>query len=220
MLQRVHTSHVLMLCCLCSILLVGGCGDKPAAGPVTMDAAETERWEIALVEWRIEKNENFMVPERSPLPAPMIERFEGLDYYFPEASLRYRVELEQATAADTLTLTMGQGQNVPYVVRGKVRFRHGDADCELAVLGAVGADEGHLWVPFYDKTNGETTYPGGRYVDLELADDGTVEVDFNRAYNPYCAYDAERWNCTLPPAQNTLPIRVDAGEKLMAGAHH
>jgi len=201
-------------------LLVAGCGQDHAPGPLAMDVAETERWEIALVEWRIEKNERFMDPAASPLPVAMLADFEGLDYYFPEAGLRYRLPLEPSAAADTVRLAKRTGDAVAYAVRGKLRFRHADRDCERTVLGPAGPDAGGLWLPFYDKTNGETTYPGGRYLDLELAADGTVEVDFNKAYNPLCAYDSERWNCALPPAENTLPVRVEAGEKLLAAVAH
>jgi uncharacterized protein (DUF1684 family) len=216
MLQRAILGSVLLV--LAAVMI--GCGEEPAPGPLAMDAAETERWEIALVEWRIEKNESFMQAVDSPLPERLREGFEGLDYYFPEASLRFRVPLERAAAADTVHLDKARGDSVPYVVRGAVRFRAGGQDCELTVYGSSDPDADDLWLPFFDKTNGETTYPGGRYLDLELAADGTVEVDFNKAYNPLCAYDAERWNCTLPPASNTLPIRVEAGEKLLTGAGH
>ncbi|HOX24821.1 MAG TPA: DUF1684 domain-containing protein [Candidatus Krumholzibacteria bacterium] len=201
-----------------SILLFGGCERAHAPGPLAMDAAETERWEIALVEWRIEKNERFMDAAQSPLPAAMVDGFEGLDYYFPVAELRYRLTLEQPASADTVRLARRKGGQDAYIPRGTVRFRHAGRDCLLTVFGLAGQPEGDLWLPFYDKTNGETTYPGGRYLDLELAADGTLEVDFNKAYNPLCAYDPERWNCTLPPAENTLPMRVEAGEKLLSGA--
>ena len=184
-----------------------------------MDAAELERWEIALVEWRIEKNEGFMQSAQSPLPENLRTGFEGLDYYFPEASFRYQVPLEEAAQAETVKLAMRKGDESAYVVRGTVRFRHGDHDLALTVYGPEG-DPDALWLPFYDKTNGETTYGGGRYLDLELQADGTVELDFNKAYNPFCAYDAEKWNCTLPPAENTLPLRVEAGEKLLSAAGH
>ena len=201
-------------------LAMFGCGGDQAPGPVTMDGAEMERWEIALVEWRIEKNEEFMQTEDSPLPASMREGFEGLDYYFPEASFRYQVPLEETKARETVQLTKRKGDVADYVVRGKVRFRHAGVDCELTVYGPTEAAEDYLWLPFYDQTNNETTYPGGRYLDLELAADGTVEIDFNKAYNPLCAYDSERWNCTLPPAANKLPLPVEAGEKLLSGATH
>ncbi len=217
-----HRLDLVPLCLAIALLpLLVACAEEPAPGPVAMDAAETEAWEIDLVEWRIEKNEVFMDPVRSPLPDSLQQGFEGLDYYFPEATWRYRLPLHPAAAGDTLALDLRKGGTVPYVVRGVVRFRHGDRDHELAVLGPAQGPESQLWLPFSDPTNGETTFPGGRYLDLELADDGMIEVDFNRAYNPYCAYDAERWNCTLPPARNTLDVRVEAGEKLLtsSGAH-
>ncbi len=203
---------------LLTAALLGGCGEDPAPGPVTMDGAETEAWEIDLVEWRIEKNEVFMDPVRTPLPDSLQVGFEGLDYYFPEASWRYRVPLRAAAPDDTLHLELGDGGQVPYVIRGTVRFRHAGEDLELAVLGPAQGPEDQLWLPFHDPTNGETTYPGGRYLDLELESDGTVELDFNKAYNPYCAYDPERWNCTLPPPRNTLTVPVEAGEKLLTDA--
>ncbi len=120
--------------------------------------------------------------------------------------------LVRAAAADTVLLDKAKGDEVPYIVRGTVTFRHGDADHTLTVYGpADGTD--HLWLPFFDASNKTETYPGGRYLDLTRADDGTVDLDFNYAYNPYCDYDHARWNCTLPPPVNTLPFAVTAGEK-------
>ncbi len=209
----------LITACLLAAAFIG-CGDDPAPGPVAMDAVELERWEIALVEWRIEKNEDFMLPESTPLPAALLEGFEGLDYYFPVREFRYRVSLERAARPDTVVLAKRKGDEASYVVVGQVRFNHDGQDHGLTVYGPAGPGPEYLFLPFYDLTNGETTYPGGRYVDLELADDGTVELDFNKAYNPLCAYGGEQWNCTLPPAENRLPIRVEAGEKLLTAAGH
>jgi uncharacterized protein (DUF1684 family) len=214
MQQRVLSMMVLVM------LILAGCSSEPAPGPMAMDAAETERWEIALVEWRIEKNEAFMDPAQSPLPAAVREGFEGLDYYFPEDTFRYRLTLAETTDDATVSLSKAKGEDVTYAVRGTLRFRHGGQDCELTVFGPTDPGQDYLFLPFYDRTNGETTYSGGRYLDLELAADGTVEVDFNKAYNPLCAYGDPRWNCTLPPASNTLPILVEAGEKLLAGTGH
>lgn len=199
------------------ILIWSGCSEQELPGPLVMDAQETEDWEIALVEWRIEKNELFMDPQQTPLPESMLEGFEGLDYYFPEAGFRYVLPLLPATANDTVELTMRDGEPMRYAVRGTVRFQHDGQACELTVFGPLEGDPAALWLPFYDRTNGDSTYPGGRYLDLELAADGTVELDFNKAYNPLCAYDPERWNCALPPADNTLPLMVEAGEKLLVG---
>jgi uncharacterized protein (DUF1684 family) len=200
---------------LAVILALAGCGgEEPAPGPVTLDAAEQEAWEIALVEMRIEKNERFMDPEQSPLPASLREGFEGLNYYYPAPDLHYRVPFVAASAPDTVTLAKHKGREVPYVKRGTVTFRHDDANHTLAVFGpaSAGADD-YLWLPFYDATNADETYPGGRYLDLELAEDGTVDLDFNYAYNPLCDYNPEHFDCTLPPQENTLPFRVEAGEQ-------
>ena len=80
-----------------------------------MDAAEQERWEIALVEMRIEKNERFMDPEQTPLPAQTLAGFEGLDYYFPHPGLRYRLALTPAASVDTVRLERRTGGTVAVV---------------------------------------------------------------------------------------------------------
>jgi len=195
------------------ILAAGACSRRSEApGPLVMSPAEHEKWEIALVEMRIEKNETFAESATTPLAADRLTGFEGLNYYFPAPEFRYRVPLERDAVADTVRLEKAKGNEVPYVVVGTVTFRHGEEDFTLTVYTSVG-DTTHLWLPFYDATNQTETYPGGRYLDLTLAADGTVDLDFNYAYNPYCDYDHARWNCTLPPPGNTLPFPVTAGEK-------
>jgi uncharacterized protein (DUF1684 family) len=71
-----------------------------------------------------------------------------------------------------------------------------------------------LFLPFQDDTNGESTYGGGRYIDLKVGDieDGKLTIDFNKAYNPYCAY-GDGWNCPIPPVENILEVEIAAGEK-------
>lgn len=199
------------------LLALAGCGrERPeAGGPIAMTEGEQEAWEIALVEARIQKNEQFLGDRESPLPASQHAGFEGLDYYYPNAGLRFMLTLQHAERPDTVQLAKAKGQQVPYVRRGTIEFRHEGRKHRLAVFGPAdgSATPDYLWLPFYDRTNEDETYEGGRYLDLTLGPDGTVEVDFNRAYNPLCAYDHERFNCTLPPAENKLTFRVEAGEK-------
>jgi uncharacterized protein (DUF1684 family) len=202
------------------LLAIAACTrrQEPAPGPVVMDAAEQEHWEIALVEMRIEKNETFMDPEQSPLPNAVRTGFEGLDYYYPHPGLRYHLPFERSAAVDTVLLERRQGGTVAYLEVGSVTFRYEHRNYTLAVFAPPEPDgEGALWLPFYDETNVDETYPGGRYLDLEPGSDGTVEVDFNYAYNPLCAYDPERYQCVLPPQQNRLTFRVEAGEKRFGG---
>jgi uncharacterized protein (DUF1684 family) len=70
-----------------------------------------------------------------------------------------------------------------------------------------------LFVPFGDLTSGTETYQGGRYLDLDRTASGVYDLDFNRAYNPFCVFDA-RYECPLPPRENRLKLPIRAGEKL------
>lgn len=197
------------------LCLVAGCGggDK-APGPVVMDEAEQEQWEIALVEMRIEKNEALMDSTRTSLPLADLVSFEGLNYYYPEPSLRFRVPFEAESSADTVILEKKKGQLVPYLRKGRVSFTADGKTHSLSVFGPTDPAQGdYLWLPFYDATNESETYPGGRYLDLKVEADDMVELDFNYAYNPLCDYNPTKYNCTLPPQENNLPFAVRAGEK-------
>ena len=108
---------------------------------------------------------------------------------------------------------------------GRVSFRLNGADVSLTVyqneqLMKDTAYENYLFVPFTDLTSGEESYGGGRYLDLEMNSikSDFILIDFNKAYNPYCAY-ASGYNCPIPPRENDLPIAIRAGEKNYAGKH-
>ncbi len=179
-----------------------------------MDEEEQERWEISLVEMRIEKNEAFMDSTTTSLPLEDLATFEGLNYYYPEPSLRFHVPVKIEAKPDTVILEKRKGQKIPYLRKGTVSFRAEGKKHSLSVFGPANPEQGdYLWLPFSDATNGEETYPGGRYLDLELTPDNTVELDFNYAYNPLCDYNPTKYNCTLPPPENSLPFSVRAGEK-------
>jgi uncharacterized protein len=79
---------------------------------------------------------------------------------------------------------------------------------------------GLVFVPFKDPTAPTETYGGGRYLDMDVNDfkDGKVIIDFNKAYNPYCAF-SDGWNCPIPPDQNHLKVRIEAGEKVPLTGH-
>jgi len=79
----------------------------------------------------------------------------------------------------------------------------------------------HLFIPFTDATSGEETYESGRYIDIEINDikSDRILIDFNRAYNPYCAYVSGKYNCPIPPAENRLSVAIRAGEKAFRKSH-
>lgn len=79
----------------------------------------------------------------------------------------------------------------------------------------------HLFIPFTDMTSGEESYENGRYIDLSIADveSGHFTIDFNKAYNPYCAYVSDLYNCPIPPKENHLSIKIKAGEMKYGKLH-
>jgi uncharacterized protein len=201
-----------------------GCGgntnDAEAPGSFVMDEVEYERWEIALVEMRIEKNEEFRDPQRTPLAEDQLGSFEDLNYFFPFPEMRFRTPFVANAGADTVSLTKRKGQVVPYLRRGYLNFTWQDEVHSLAVFGPVDTSGGdYLWLPFFDQNSGKEVYPGGRYLDITIDEEGMVDLDFNFAYNPLCDYNPERYNCTLPPLGNTLPFAVNAGEKRFSQDH-
>ncbi|WP_308444060.1 DUF1684 domain-containing protein [Gillisia lutea] len=76
----------------------------------------------------------------------------------------------------------------------------------------------YLFLPFTDETNGETSYGGGRYIDLKLPLGKIIEIDFNKAYNPYCAYSG-RYSCPIPPKENDLKVKIPVGVKKYGNKH-
>ena len=113
----------------------------------------------------------------------------------------------------------GRKTGVDYTVEapGILRFDVGGEPRQLtAYTFNEGAGES-LFVPFLDATSGRETYGAGRYLDLEPEEDGSYTLDFNLAYHPSCVYDA-KYSCPLTPAENRLPVRIEAGERLPATA--
>ncbi len=222
MAKRWKFSHFVFLILIPFFCGGNGCSRQvdPAPGPVVMNQQDREDWEIALVEARIKKNEEFKDSARSPLSDEAKSTFEYLNYFYPQAELKFQTPLLAAAGGDTVYLTKRKGQQVPYLKRGLVRFRYHDQDYQLTVFGPVDTSAGdYLWLPFYDQTSSEESYAGGRYLDIEVDEQGLVDLDFNFAYNPLCDYNPDRFNCTLPPQVNRLPFRVEAGEQKFGAGH-
>lgn len=107
-----------------------------------------------------------------------------------------------------------------YRVYGTIRFKLNDTLVVLNIyqsqdLMLVEKYKDHLFIPFTDATSGEETYTGGRYIDLKIDDitGNLYVIDFNKAYNPYCAYISGKFNCPIPPRENRLAVAIWAGEK-------
>ncbi len=157
---------------------------------------------------RKEKDEFFRHSPQSPLTPKQRRSFHGLVYFTEEPSFRFSLALEPGDGAiEEIEMSDGTSQEM----RRAGYFRFG-VDGTEARLTAFASEGGELFVPFRDATSGKETYGSGRYVEAESRGNGTYELDFNRAYNPYCAYN-ESWRCPLPPRENWLTVAIRAGEK-------
>jgi uncharacterized protein (DUF1684 family) len=179
-------------------------------------------WQEAIEADREKKARFFRDGPRSPLPPDLRgEEFPGLDYYDPDPAYRYELELHEHDDPEEVTVgTTAEGERT-YYRWGEFQFdRGGDRVTLQAYRPADGGDR--LWVPFRDRTSGVETYGAGRYLDLEpehhRTADGDWVVDFNRAYNPTCAYNPA-YECPLVPAENWLDVRIEAGERDFPGSH-
>lgn len=165
----------------------------------------------ALAEQRQAKDDFFARHPQSPLTAAQRREFKGLRYYAENEALRLRLPLERGEQAERIIMDTSTGDRRVYLRAGTVRFEVEGQEAELALYAEEGADGHEFFVPFRDATSGRETYGAGRYLEAELAPDGTVLIDFNVAYNPYCAYN-DRWSCPLPPIENWLKVAIRAGE--------
>jgi uncharacterized protein (DUF1684 family) len=162
--------------------------------------------------FRQHKDEYFADGDHSPIPEDELEAFSGLDYFDenPDLAFELAVEVNHPDAHTHIVLDTSDGETIEFLRAGRITFEVDGRTVSLTVLKDL--DRGRFFLPFTDKTTGVTTYEGGRYLDPQLDRKGKLTVDFNYAYNPYCAYD-EGWSCPLPPEENSLDVPIEAGEK-------
>jgi len=172
-------------------------------------------------QYREKYKQEFLHSENSPLKAADLPYLQ-----FYEADSTYRVEARfEKSKSKSFEMPTYSGMNKTYVKYGVLKFRLHGRRQTLTVyrslsLQTIAKYKDYLFVPFKDKTNGGETYGGGRYLDLKTTDlkSNTVVLDFNRAYNPYCAYSTG-YNCPIPPLNNHLAIAISAGEKNFTKHH-
>ena len=164
--------------------------------------------------FRKDKNRAFRQSAESPLPTAQKAQFDSLKYYPGDPALIPHADITRNPTPDTIRLQMSDNRTEKYLNWGLVKFSIGKAPQQLRLyLKATGTDS-TLFIPFTDLTNGHDTYGGGRYLDAAIPklNETEIQLDFNRAYNPYCAYNNE-YSCPVPPADNRLQVAIPAGEK-------
>lgn len=201
------------------LLLLTGCKQKKKYH----DVAEKEMQSIqtdataAILKFQRELNEEFKNPETSPLPDKYRKSFESLDFFSPDTNYVIKAKLVLAPDPIPFLMPTTTERKSEEVVYGIAYFKLNGEDRQLEIYQnqELKLDEDYvdyLFLPFTDLTNGKETYGGGRYIDLRIPKTDEIIIDFNRAYNPYCAYN-KKYSCPLVPSVNHLKTRVRAGVK-------
>ncbi len=161
-----------------------------------------------LATFRKSKDQFFKQHPQSPLTPEQRREFTGLNYFPENPTLDLIVDIEPFEHPERITLQTSTGDEQTYTRYGKFQFQVEEDTVELTLYAT---DHG-FFLPFVDSLRGEETYGAGRYLDPEELARGRFRIDFNLAYNPYCAYN-ENWSCPLTPFENRLKVPIRAGEK-------
>lgn len=168
--------------------------------------------EEKLLTFRKQKDAFFKSPE-GPLTQEQRAVFTGLLYYSPNPKLVFHnLPIELVESEEIVEIQTSAGDTQAYKKIGKIRFSINGKDYYLSVFKDTDPSTPTYFLPFKDATNGKETYGAGRYLDIEVNNNIIPELDFNHAYNPYCAYN-ENWRCPITPGENRLSVPIEAGEK-------
>ena len=188
--------------------------------------AQTEKENIASIKkFQKELNKEYLNPKETPLRGDDLKNFKKHPF-FP-INLKYRVTAKFVKTENPVPfeLPTSSGKFKQYQEYGKATFELDGKSLTLTLyqsldLMKMEKYKDHLFLPFRDETNEKETYGGGKYMDLKIPAGNEIILDFNQSYQPYCAYNAFDYNCPIVPAENKLPIRIEAGVMYEDVYHH
>ena len=163
---------------------------------------------------REEKDRFMRTSDESPF-AEDKKNFKGLQYFPPDPTYRIIADLRPIENKKAIVLATSDGKEERYIEYAYAEFDLDNAHHKLLILEMMdmGPFRGKLFLAFGDETSALETYGAGRYLDVaKVPGSATIVLDFNQAYNPYCAYN-NTYSCPLPPAENLLKVAIKAGEK-------
>lgn len=189
------------------LLAVIGCSSRPPEEP--------KDYASKLAADRSAKDAAFSRDDRdNPIPANRRATFLPLAYFPIDPEYNVPASLKPSNDPTIVEMTTSAGNQDKFRRVGTLEFILKGQPLKLTAFAPAAArNDDRLFVPFSDLTSGTETYPAGRFMDLERSPSGVYQIDFNRAYNPYCYY-SPTWECPYPPAENRLKIPVRAGERM------
>ncbi len=185
---------------------------------VHLQAQDSVAYQEEIATFQHELNEEYADPKTSPLKRKELSSFSGLPF-FP-ADAKYRVEAKFVRTPDSKPFKMktSNGKMPIYEKYGEAHFEIAGETYQQNIyqnhqLRETEEYRDYLFIPFTDLSSANETYGGGRYLDLRIPESDKIILDFNKAYNPYCAYN-DKYSCPIPPRENSLPIAIRAGVRL------
>lgn len=169
-------------------------------------------------EFQEQLNEFYANQETSPLPKEKLEKFKGLPFFPVNNDFRVVAQIQKTPDAKVFRMKTTTDRKPKYKVYAIASFQLKDKGYQLNIYKSYGPTKpeykDYLFLPFTDVTNGSDTYGGGRFIDLRIPEGDEITIDFNQAYNPYCAYN-HAYSCPIPPKENDLTVRIEAGVKYL-----
>jgi uncharacterized protein (DUF1684 family) len=148
------------------------------------------------------------------------ENKKYFSFFTPDETYRVKAKFERVKDAKWFEMQTSGKEKKLYRVYGTVSFTLDGTPVTLNLYQSQGLLQDpnyrdYLLLPFTDLTSGKESYTGGRYLDFRMnaIRNNTLWIDFNKAYNPYCAYEEDKYNCPIPPKENNIPVAIKAGEK-------
>jgi len=194
---------------IAAITVLASCSSGPPA-PDTSSYPET----VAAA--RAQKDAFFRQDAESPIPPEKRDVLLPLPYFPIDQSYSVPAVLMLSDEQPVFEMPTSTGTLRRYRLVGSIEFTLQGEQLSLGAFVPVGESISTLFVPFADLTTGSETYSAGRYLDIPPTVTGYYDLDFNEAYNPYCAYN-ESYECPFPPSSNRLAVAIRAGEKSPAG---
>jgi len=183
---------------------------------VLLSCKEQKRYIPNLTEFQKELNASFKDVTKSPLTKNDRQNFVSLDFFDFDSSYVVKAVLIPSSKDSIFNMKTNTDRMHSYNKYGKIKFKLYENYFELSVYKdnelVTDQTDDELFLPFYDNTNGITTYSGGRYIDLKFSNDSIISIDFNKAYNPYCVYNY-KFSCPIVPSENYIASEIKAGVK-------
>ena len=173
-----------------------------------------KRYSTDLTPFQREINDFFKDASVSPLKNRDLKNFRGLDFFTYDSSYVVIAKLMKTPKEEPFMMLTTTDMFVEYIKYGTVSFELLSNQYSLDIYKNLEDpnERDNLFLPFLDDTNGNESYGGGRYINLDIAQVDNLIIDFNSAFNPYCVYD-EKYSCPIVPRENYLPLEIKAGVK-------